>query len=247
MNSEELKFKINQMENRLTLFYINQMDDIHTLKTEISKLDFTNIQSDNKLTTITLSQFKDSIAQFQISAFPPQSLKGLTNTSNDSIIAVIATDGSRKEVQGKPFASSSAVFGTVSPLNLARFVPNTSSTLHPEIDAILLALQTANKHSLKNILIVSDSVTALKFVKASFYSITNSMALQNLLSNHPDLANYSTQIKDSLHHFDFIGIRWQKSHVSFSNDIYTELNQVADSWAKNKVDEISSNFFSATA
>ena len=243
---EELKSKINRMENRLTLFYMLQMEDLHTLKTEISRLDFTNSQSDNRITTITYSQFMESVTQLHLASFPPQVLKDSIGIIDEGIIAVIATDGSRKEVQGKPFASSSAVFGTVSPLNLARFVPNTSSTLHPEIDAIILALQTASKHSLKNVLIVSDNVTALKFFQVSFYAVTNSLALQDFLSKHPDLANYSTVIKDLLHHFDFIGIRWQKSHVSFSSDIYTELNQVADSWARNKVDEISANFFSAT-
>ena len=144
------------------------MDDLHTLKTEISKFDFTSIQSDNRLTTITYSQFKDSITQLHIASFPPQTLKDVIGINNDEIITVIATDGSRKVVQGKPFASSSAVFSIVSPFNLARFVPNTSSTLHPEIDAIILALQTASKHSRKNILIVSDSVTALKFLRPPF-------------------------------------------------------------------------------
>ena len=222
-----------------------RQEDLHTIKTEIARLDF-QPSSDNRLSTITYKQFLESVEKLQSTSFPPQTLKNTPSLNSDDIIAVVATDGSRKEVQGKPFASSSAVFGPVSPLNLARFVLNTSSTLHPEIDAIILALQTASRNAIKNILIVSDSLSALKFLACTFLPITNSVELQNTLSKHPDLADQASAIKDQLHNFNFIAVGWQKSHTSLTFDIFSELNQTADSWARNKVDEIAATYFSST-
>ena len=224
---------------------MKQIEELQTIKTEISRLDF-QPNSDNRLSTVTYKQFLESVEKLHSTPFPPKTLKNIPALSNDDTITLVATDGSRKEVQGKPFASSSAVFGTVSPLNLARFVLNTSSTLHPEIDAIILALQTASRNTIKNILIVSDSLSALKFLACTFLPITNSVELQNTLSKHPDLADQASAIKDLLHNFTFIAVRWQKSHTSFTFDIYSELNQTADSWARNKVDEIASTYFSST-
>ena len=71
------------------------------------------------------------------------------------------------------------------------------------------------------------------------------MDLQNTLSNHPDLAEQATAIKNLLQNFTFIGIRWQKSHTGLSFDIFAELNQTADSWARNKADEIAASYFSS--
>ena len=241
---DELKARISSMERNLTVFYMKQIEELHTIKTQISRLDF-QPNSDYKLTTFSYKQFLDSVERLQSTSFPPQALLNNPPLTNDDIIAVVATDGSRKEVQGKPFASSSAIFGTVSPLNLARFVLNTASTLHPEVDAIILALQTASKNSIKNILIVSDSHSALKFLACSLLPITASMDLQNTLSNHPDLAEQATVIRNLLHNFTFIGMRWQKSHTGLSFDTFAELNQTADSWARNKADEIAASYFSS--
>ena len=116
--------KINSMEKHLTSFYMKQVKEFQTLITEISILDFTNT-SDNKRTTITYPQFLDSVTNLQFTAFPTEILKNSPALPGDGIIAIIATDGNRKEVQGTPFSSSSAVFGTVFPPNLTRFVPNT--------------------------------------------------------------------------------------------------------------------------
>ena len=241
---DELKDRIASLERNLTVFYLRQIEELSTLKTQISRLDF-QPSSDNKLTTVTYQQFLESVERLQSTSFPPQALLNHPTLTDDAIIAVVATDGSRKEVQGKPFASSSAIFGTVSPLNLARFVLNTSSTLHPEVDAIILALQTASKNSIKNILVVSDSHSALKFLACSLIPITSSIELQNTLSKHPDLADQATAITNLLHNFNFIGIHWQKSHTSLTFDIFAELNQTADSWARNKVDEIAATYFSS--
>ena len=71
------------------------------------------------------------------------------------------------------------------------------------------------------------------------------MELQTFLSKHPDLADQALAIKDLFHNFSFIVVRWQKSHTSFTFDIYSELNQTADSWARNKVDEIAATYFSS--
>ena len=125
---DELKARITSMERNLTVFYLKQIEELHTIKTQISRLDF-EPNSDHKLTTISYKEFLDSVERLQSTSFSPQALLNNPPLTNDDIIAVVATDGSRKEVQGKPFASSSAVFGTVSPLNLARLVLNTSSTL----------------------------------------------------------------------------------------------------------------------
>ena len=103
---DELKDRISSMERNLTLFYMRQIEELHTIKTQISRLDF-EPNSDHRLTTINYKQFLDSVEKLQSTPFPPQTLLNTPALANDAIIAVVATDGSRKEVHDKPFASSS--------------------------------------------------------------------------------------------------------------------------------------------
>ena len=76
---DELKDRIASMERNLTVFYLKQIEELSTLKTQISRLDF-EPNSDNKLTTISYQQFLDSVEMLQSPSFPPSNFTKQSNT-----------------------------------------------------------------------------------------------------------------------------------------------------------------------
>ena len=253
MADSNLLAAVDEIQSDLETFYLQQSNKIQNLKATIKTLSAhhmsCSINSDDiRFSQILAGQVVEMVEQLKDSAIPPKILVnthhdasiGGSSSDRDTLVTLIATDGSIKTKHGRKVAASAVGFGYGSPLNTSRMVINSSSTLYPEVDALLLALNIAKSHNQDSILLITDNSTALKFFVASITSsITSSSTLQNLLANHPDLQATYSQIKDLSKNFKFLAIRWQKAHTnSRILDTYSELNSIADTLANTKADEI---------
>ena len=244
---DQINADVDQLQTSLETFCFQTLNKIQSLKSKLNTLSLHHQQcnlanlDDIRYTTFSVKQVTDMVNDLQSSSIPPHIVINSLHPINDlhNLVVLIATDGSIKARHGRKIAGAAIAFGHGSPLNTSRIVLNTSSTLFPETNAILLALHTAKSHQLTSVLIITDSAAALKFFVASTTAnITSSATLQNFLANHPDLQTAYTQFKDLSKNFQYLAIKWQKAHTnSHVYDTYSELNSIADSLANLKVEE----------
>ena len=135
---------VEDIHTSIETFYIHQANKIQILKTQLNLYSAHHqncsvTSEDVRYSKLTISQVSEMVEQLKDSSIPPKILVnthhgasiGGSSSDRDTLVTLIATDGSIQTKHGRKIAPSAVAFGYGSPLNTSKMVINSASTLFP--------------------------------------------------------------------------------------------------------------------
>ena len=146
----------------------------------------------------------------------------------ESELVLIGVDGSLVKARSRTSTATAVIFSESSILNEVFTTSSKKSSSEPEIIGALVALQKSINLNLKQVVISSDSTSAISFLTEHFDNEVKSNDFKKHLENR-QISNLVKSLEKAPDKFVYFAVVHTHAHRVVPGCIWTSLNNLADS------------------